>query len=115
MAGQIAATVGGHEIPSWAKCYCVKRHIPSYAHVLPYEMPGGNTLYLCPTSHHSLTVFLKFCKQNGGVPVFDNKLGFPLIVQKLGRLIWAVEQGQLTAEQYILMETYKRLSRDIDG
>lgn len=115
MPGQMSVTIQGHEIPAWAKCYCVKKHMPTYLHLLPYEMPGGNVLYLCPASHHALTVYMKLCEQLGGAPKFDTTMSCPYIIQRLGRLLWAVQQGQLTAEQYMRMETYQRLSKAIDN
>lgn len=107
-------TVAGHEIPSWAKCYCVARHFPTYVHVLPYVMPGDNILYLCPASHHALTTYMKLCDQLEGPPSISRLAGFPLVVQRLGHLLWAVGEGKLTVEQYIRMETYKRLGRQLD-
>ena len=117
MANRLKPTIGGHKIPEWAKCYCVKRHFPTYMHVLPFEMPGGDLLYLCPASHHSLTVFLQICEQLGGPPAPGSVTysSFPIVVRRLGQMIWAVQQGDLSTEQYMRMETYKRLSRSIDG
>jgi len=108
-------TVAGHTIPEWAKCYCVARHFPTYAHVLPYEMPEGDIIYLCPTTHHALTIYLKQCEELGGPPPSKGRpAGWPIVVQRLGTLIWAITHNGLTREQYMQMETYKRLGRRLD-
>lgn len=108
-------SVAGHTIPDWARCYCVARHFPAYAHVLPYEMPGGDVIYLCPTSHHGLGVYLKVCQAQGGPPPFSSNLPYGSVVQRLGQLVWAIENSDLTQEQYMRMETYKRLGRRLDN
>lgn len=108
-------SVAGHTIPEWAKCYCVARHFPAYAHVLPYEMPEGDILYLCPATHHGLHAYLKFCQEAGGPPPFNATNPYSYVVQRLGALIWAIQQGDLTREQYMRMETYKRLGRRLDN
>lgn len=108
-------TVAGHTIPDWAKCYCVARHFPTYAHPLPYEMPDGGILYLCPATHHSLGVYLKMCDELGGPPAITRTTGYGLVVQRLGHLIWAINSGSLTREQYMRMETYQRLGRRLDN
>jgi hypothetical protein len=113
---QQRVTVAGHEVPEWARCYCVKRHHPSYVSVLPYEIFEGRILYLCPASHHALTLFLKMCEMVGGAPEFNPfTCQYPHVVEKLGRLVWAVRSGAMTEEQYMRAETVKRMMRRVDG
>ncbi len=114
---QQRVTVAGHTVPEWATCYCVKRHIPSYRTVLPYEMFPGRILYLCPTSHHALTLYLKVCEQLGGAPKpgFYRTEEWPRVVERLGKLIWAVRSGALTEKQYMQADTVKRMMRRADG
>ena len=113
---QQRVTVGGHKVPEWARCYCVKRHFPAYTTVLPYEIFEGRVIYLCPTSHHSLTLYLKTCERLGGAPVGNvNTLKFPHVVQRLGKLVWAVRSGEMTEEQYMRADTVKRMMRRVDG
>jgi hypothetical protein len=112
---QQRVTVAGHKVPEWARCYCVKRHFPAYATVLPYEIFEGRVIYLCPTSHHSLTLFLKLCERLNGAPEVSRQIGYPLVVQRLGRLIWAVRSGEMTEEQYMRADTVKRMMRRVDG
>jgi hypothetical protein len=106
--------VAGHRIPAGTKCYCVVNHYPAYAHVLPYELPNGQILYLCPTSHQALTLYMALAEQNNGVPVFDNKNGWSLVVQRLGQLLWAVKSQNISVDQYMRLETFRRLSKEVD-
>src|SRR5688572_187636 len=103
---QQRVTVAGHEIPEWAKCYCVNRHIPAYKTVLPYEIFEGRTIYLCPTSHHALTLYIKTCEQLNGPPETNFKTkaaAWPHVVERLGKLVWAVRTGAMTETQYMRM------------
>lgn len=110
-----SVTVAGHTIPSWAKCYCAHRHIPTYIYPIPYEMPGGDFIYLCPNTHHGLTTFLKMCDELGCIPSERELKDWGFVVKRLGQLIWAIQKQGLTKDQYIRMETYKRLGRRLDN
>jgi hypothetical protein len=93
--------------------------MPAYKSVLPYEIFEGRIIYLCPTSHHALTLYLKACEQRGGPPKpeFAARASelWPHVVQRLGKLIWAVRTGEITEAQYMRAETVQRMIRRVDG
>jgi hypothetical protein len=85
-------SVDGHEIPEWAQCYCCTRHVPMYTHPIPFFVPDGQVLYLCPTTHHSVNMLLKIYNQLGGKPELRMLNKFNHFSQRLAKLCWYIEQ-----------------------
>jgi hypothetical protein len=106
--------VHGHEIPAHAKCYCVSRHVPTYAYVFPWELPDGRILYLCPNTYQCVKILLEMRREVGGAPSRSMLWEFPLVAIKLSRLHFRMELDGIDSETALRNEKLHRL-KDRDG
>jgi hypothetical protein len=106
-------TVGGHEIPDWARCYCVTRHVPTYPYPLPYFLPDGNVLYLCPNMHLSVTALLQTYEALGGRPDRELLEEYPKSTQRLVRMLWAMKHDGLTSDEYLQIAIFNQLNGEL--
>lgn len=82
---------GPRGIPDWAKCYCVSRHMPIYLHPLPWELPDGTEMWLCPNTHHQVTTLWKMYEKVDGPPALGNHNPFALFAVRFCRFAWQMK------------------------
>lgn len=85
---------GPRQLPDHACCYCVSRHSPQYVHPLPFELPDGTEMWLCPNTHHQANTLLKIYQQLGTPPGHSTQKRFTVFVQRLIRMWWEEHQEQ---------------------
>lgn len=87
---------GPRTLPDWAQCYCVTRHTPTYINPLPFGLPNGDELWLCPNSYSQAMLLKSLYKKLNGRPELKVINKFSLFVQNLIALCW---QQQLNKER----------------
>lgn len=75
-------------LPDYATCYCCVRHTPKYFHPLPFGLPDGTELWLCPTTHHAVHSLLKIYRKVQGVPNYKTEITFTYFVRSLAKEYW---------------------------
>lgn len=85
---------GPRTVPDWARCYCVSRHTPTYIHPMPWSLPDGTELWLCPNTHHMVSTLWALYQKVGGHPKLGKgQRGFSHVVIRICNMAW-VQKGQ---------------------
>jgi hypothetical protein len=71
------------EVPADATCPCVKNHNPQTNKLLPWDMPRGQTIWVCPTTYYCLSELLALYKQLRGKPEARILMHYPLFTRRL--------------------------------
>lgn len=87
---------GPRAVPDWARCHCCSRHTPMYVNPLPWALPEGDELWLCPNTHHQISTLWKLYLKLDGPPNGITEMKFTFFVKQLGRYAW---QQQLRLNQ----------------
>lgn len=106
-------TVNGIRVRGDQECYCVSRHVPTYAYVLPWTLPDGHILYLCPNTHHSTGTLLKIMKEIGGKPPPQVLYMFSVVATRLAIMHYRMEKEGLSHEHMLSAAKLKRLQREV--
>lgn len=104
--------VGDRAVPPGTECLCVSRHVPTYAHVLPYELPDGYLLYLCPNTFHAVKTLVGIYEQVEGLPPHEMTSVFSVVAQRLAKLHYRIKKEGTTTERLLAVEKLNRLKRD---
>lgn len=99
-------------LPEHARCYCVQRHTPKYIHPLPFSLPDGTELWLCPTTHHAISTLLKIYKKVDGVPHYTTEQQFTYFVRSLAKEYW-YQRLQLREDRDIQDEGIAEYKREM--
>lgn len=75
-------------LPTWARCYCVSRHMPVYFRPFEWALPDGRALYLCPATYRSSKTLLAIHEQLGKPPALKVQAQFTLFTRRLVELHW---------------------------
>lgn len=103
----INTPTGLRTLPDWSKCYCVTRHTPTYINPLPFELPSGDELWLCPNSYSQAMLLKSLYKKLNGRPEAKVVNKFSLFVQNLIALCW---QQHLNKEREA--EKFRKMMND---
>lgn len=79
---------GLRTIPDWSKCYCVQRHTPTYIHPLPFSLPQGEELWLCPNAYSQAQTLLGLYERLEGPPEDKVIVQFSPFTRNLIRYYW---------------------------
>lgn len=79
---------GPRSVPTWAQCYCVAQHMPKYAHPMPWEMPDGMELWLCPNTHHQVNLLWATYNKLDGPPNERTLQQFATFARRLCKMAW---------------------------
>lgn len=107
----IDTPAGPRTIPDWAKCYCVSRHTPNYIHPLPWSMPDGMEIWICPNSHHQATALWRIYNKLDGPPKFEVANQFNFFTNQLCKLSWQQKLRE-EAEANIGLEQVEEIEND---
>lgn len=101
-------------LPDHAKCYCVTRHTPQPFHPLPYALPDGTELWLCPTTHHAATTLFKMYKKLGTCPNYRLEQKFTYFVRSLVKEHW-YQHAQLQEDKEVQDEGMEEYRKEIEA
>lgn len=102
---------GPRTLPEWAKCHCVSRHTPVYIHPLPFALPSGEELWLCPNTFSQANTLLGLYTKLSGPPSADTLVQFSQFTRSLIRLYWNQLMKQ-TQDMESFNEWKERYERD---
>lgn len=92
---------GLRTLPEWATCYCVKRHTPTYIHPLPFSLPQGEELWLCPNTYSQVQSLLGLYEKLDGPPNDKVIVKFSPFARNLIRLYWNQVLNNRRNEEYL--------------
>lgn len=78
-------------LPSWAKCYCVSRHMPVYFRPFEWALPDGRALYLCPATYRGAKTLIAIYEQLEKPPSLKVQAQFTLFIRRLVKLHWRLK------------------------
>jgi hypothetical protein len=76
------------EVPAGVSCQCVKNHNPQTDKLLPWELPKGTTMWLCPTTWYCVNELFAVFAEIGGEPIPKILAHYPLFARRLVKLHW---------------------------
>lgn len=82
---------GPRTLPEWAKCHCVVHHIPSYIHPVPFQLPTGEELWLCPNMYSQVSMLIAAYWKLDGEPEHKVINRFSVFARKCAAWCWQRE------------------------
>ena len=89
------------------------RHTPTYIHPLPFSLPTGEELWLCPNTYSQAATLLGVYRSLDGPPNAETLWKFSLFTRNLIKLYWKYELEDRREAEYI-EEWQKNHQKEVD-
>lgn len=93
--------VMGRDIPADAECFCTTRHHPAYPYPLPYDLPDGTTIWLCPNTFYGALSCLELYRRTNGALGLKVRAAYGVTARRLAYIHYRMETEDLACTDVV--------------